>query len=196
MQFLLPLIVFATVASFTPGPNTIMLAASGANYGFRPTMPHILGVQFGLPVMLLALGMGFGQVFHIFPEIHLYLKWAGTACILYFAWKISTTSSVKNGEKAGSPLTFMQAAIFQWLNPKAWVMGLGAITAYTTVGGDTFFETGLIALVFALIVFPACAAWCLFGTAIARFLTSPWRLKVFNTSMALLLAGSVILLYI
>jgi len=200
LQFYLPLITFVLVASFTPGPNTLMLAASGANFGLRASLPHILGIQFGFPVMLLAIGLGFGEVFHLYPELHTGLRWAGTACILFFAWKIANAGNPNENKnksgQTGKPFTFVQAALFQWLNPKAWVMGMGALTTYTTIGGNTFFEAGLIAFVFAALVFPASTVWCLFGTAIGKFLTSPGRLRAFNVTMGLLLAASVGLLYI
>jgi threonine/homoserine/homoserine lactone efflux protein len=195
-QFFLPLFAFALAASITPGPNTLMLAASGANFDLRATIPHIFGIQFGFPVMLLAIGLGFGQVFQLYPNLHTALKWVGTAFILYFAWKIAMAGELSDGKRAGSPMTFFQAALFQWLNPKAWVMGLSALTTYTTVGGNMFLESGLIALVFAAFVLPVSAVWCLFGLAIGKLLTSPSRLRAFNFSMGLLLAASVGLLYI
>jgi threonine/homoserine/homoserine lactone efflux protein len=195
-QFFLPLFAFALAASITPGPNTLMLAASGANFGLRATIPHIFGIQFGFPVMLLAIGLGFSQVFQLYPNLHTALKWVGTAFILYFAWKIAMAGELSDGKRVGSPMTFFQAALFQWLNPKAWVMGLSALTTYTTVGGNMFLESGLIALVFAVFVLPVSAVWCLFGLALGKLQTSPKRLRAFNFSMGLLLAASVGLLYI
>ena len=185
-EFLLPIVSFAIAASVTPGPNTIMVTASGANFGYARTNPHMLGITFGFPLLIIAIGFGLGQVFSRYPQLHEILKWVGTAYLLFLAWKIATAGRSGKGEERGKPFTFFQAALFQWLNPKAWIVAVSSLTAFTTVGGNYALETLFIAALFAIISYPACAVWCLFGTAIRRFLRSDQALQVFNISMALI----------
>ncbi len=193
---LIPLASFALVASVTPGPNVLMIAASGANFGFRRTIWHMTGISVGFPAMLLALGLGMDQVFRTWPEIHQVLKVLGTAYMAYLAWRIATASGSGAAGERGRPLSFFEAALFQWVNPKAWVVGISALATFTTVGGEHLRETVVIAAIFLLISIPALCIWCLFGTAIRGVLSSPSALRAFNLSMGLLLAASIVLLYI
>lgn len=192
MEWLLAVLGFAVTMSITPGPNNIMVTASAANFGVRPTWPHILGISVGFPVMLVALGLGPGQVLIAYPQVHFALKVAGAAYLVFLAWKIASASGVGKGEARGKPLTFLQAALFQWLNPKAWVIALGAITAYTTVGGAVAIETLVIAAVFVPVCVVACWIWAVAGVALRRILQSPTALRVFNVAMALLLLASLV----
>jgi len=192
MEWLLAVTGFAITMSITPGPNNIMVTASAANFGVARTIAHIMGVSIGFPVMLVALGLGPGQILVAYPEFHLGLKIAGAAYLVYLAWKIATASGTGEGETKGRPLTFLQAALFQWLNPKAWVIALGALTAYTTVGGEVVRETMTIAAIFV----PSCVLslllWAAGGVALRQMLQSPRALRIFNVVMALLLLATLV----
>ncbi|MBY0298604.1 MAG: LysE family translocator [Methylobacterium sp.] len=187
-------IPFAVSTSVSPGPNNVMLAASGANFGFARTLPHMLGVALGFPLMLVAVGLGLGGVFAALPALHLVLKVAGAAYLLYLAWRIATADATAGpAERPARPLSFWQAAAFQWANAKAWIMALGAVTTYTTPQGEAVTEIALIAAVFGLVSVPTVALWAGFGVVIGRVLErSPRALRAFNVAMGLLLALSVV----
>ena len=192
---LLSLLWFAFAAAFTPGPNNIMVAASGANFGYRRTLPHMLGVAFGFTFMTIAVGLGLGQVFNAYPQLHTILKWVGSAYLIYLAWRIATASGPAGVEAEGKPFTFFQAALFQWVNPKSWMVGVSALSAFTTSGGDYLGETLMVAGVFFCISLPANSFWCLFGTGVRRMLKSQRALRMFNWTMAGLIVASIALLY-
>jgi threonine/homoserine/homoserine lactone efflux protein len=194
-EFLLPLLTFTVTLSFTPGPNIIMITASGANFGFRRTVPHMLGIVVGFPVMTIAIGMGLGEIFKTSPRLHLVLQYVGAAYLLFLAYRIAVAGRAE-GRAAARPMTFLQAAAFQWVNPKAWLMVTGAISAFTTVGGDPMVEILVITLVFGLMTVPSVGLWTLFGVAIGRMLRSESALRTFNVAMGLLLAASVALIFI
>ncbi len=192
MDLILAVLGFAFVSTITPGPNNLMVLASGVNYGFARTVPHMLGITVGFPVMVVAVGLGFASIFDRFPALHRAVQWIAIAYLFYLAWRIATAGPAKPGEAGGRPLTFLAAAAFQWVNPKAWAMALSSVPLFTTVGGNHLVEVGRIAALFALVCFPCVSAWCLFGAAMARFLADPaWR-RAFNVAMALLLVASVV----
>ena len=192
MAEFLPLVTFAVATAITPGPNNIMLTASGANFGFRRTLPHMLGVAIGFTIMVLAIGLGLSEFFERFPLIHQVLRYGGGAYLLYLAYRIATAAPTPDAaQPAGHPLTFLQAALFQWINPKSWMMAVGAISAYTTVGGNLMLESVLIAVTFGAIGLPSTALWAGLGVAIARLLRTRWALRAFNVAMALLLVASL-----
>lgn len=195
LPVLVPLAAFALAASITPGPNVIMLAASGANYGFLRTVPHMLGISIGYPVMLLVMGLGLDQVFQNSPQIHMIMKFAGSAYLVYFAYRIATAERTENVTSTGKPLSFVQAALFQWINPKAWVMGISAIATFTKVGDSSLGQILVIGGVFMAASVPSVSVWCGFGVAIGRILRSPAHFRIFNLTMALLLVASISLLY-
>lgn len=195
-DLLLPLTMFAFVGAFTPGPNNIMVTASGANFGLARTWPHILGVTIGFAVMQIAFGFGLGQVFKTYPAIHQVLRVAGALYLLYFAARIAGAGGVGSLGTPERPLTFMQGALFQWVNPKAWTLALGVIASFTRVGGDIVLELAVIIAIFAIMTVASLVAWCLFGMAIRRFLSSPRALRITNLAMAALLALSVGLLFL
>ncbi len=194
--FLLPLLTFAIAATGTPGPNNIMLTASGANFGYRRSLPHIFGIMIGFPSMVLAVGLGLGQVFIAYPELHQVLKWVGSAYLLFLAWKIATAARPKSATQEAKPFTFIQAALFQWVNPKAWIMSVAALTAYTTGEGSYVGEALMVAGVFFAVSFPLISLWCLFGALIGRWLTSQKALMIFNGTMSAFIVASIALLYI
>lgn len=186
------LAAFAFVSSITPGPNNMMLMASGANFGFRRTLPHMTGVTLGFMVMLITVGLGLMQVFDAYPIIYTVLKVLSVSYLLYLAWKIATSAPISDDAdpaKQGVPFTFLQAALFQWVNPKAWTMGLTAITVYTA--DRSVIGVLLVGVIFAFVNLPAVSFWTIMGGQMKRFLTSPARLRAFNGAMALLLVGSL-----
>lgn len=190
----LSLVLFAVAGAFTPGPNNLISAASGAAFGFRRTIPQIWGVTLGFPVMVIAIGFGLGGLFTAIPQLHLILKFVGAAYLLYLAWKIARAGDPDEAAIA-RPLTVLQAALFQWVNPKAWTIALGVVPAFTTIGGDLVGEVLLIAAVMAMVSFPALALWAGFGVMMSRMLSNPRQRRIVNLFMAALVAASVVLLF-
>ncbi|WP_235046584.1 MULTISPECIES: LysE family translocator [Caulobacter] len=186
---LLAYVLFCFATAGTPGPNNMMLLASGANFGFRRTVLHILGISCGLGVMVLAMGFGLGGVFRAYPVLHEALRWIGAAYMLWLAWKIGTSTKISDKD-LGRPMTFLQAAAFQWVNPKAWAMALGAVTTYAPEGGG-WTIVPLLAGTFMLVGAPCSAAWAGFGQGLRPFLDRPAVLRTFNITMAVLLVASL-----
>ncbi|KRB07483.1 LysE family translocator [Achromobacter mucicolens] len=190
LSLLGPLALFALVSSITPGPNNVMLASSGLNFGFRRSVPHLLGVNLGFTLMIFLVGVGLGSVFQQTPALYTVLKYAGAAYLLYLAWKIANSGPLDEGEARGKPFTFLQAAAFQWVNPKAWVMAVGVVATYTPQNG--FFANLVIAtLVSGIVNLPSIGIWVTFGTALRRVLHRPAAIRAFNVGMALLLVASL-----
>lgn len=189
-EILLGLIVFALVSSITPGPNNLMLMTSGANFGFRRTVPHMLGVALGFTFMVLLVGIGLVQVFEAFPVSYTLLKVVSLVYLTYLAWKIATAVPATGGNaESGIPLTFIQAALFQWVNPKAWTMALTAVSVYSP--SQSLTAVAFVAGVFGAVNLPCISFWTSMGQQLQRLLTNPRRLRMFNISMALLLVGSL-----
>jgi threonine/homoserine/homoserine lactone efflux protein len=184
--------LFAISTTFTPGPNNIMLTASGANFGFKKTLPHILGITFGFPAMVAAIGLGFGVVLEKYPNFHLVLKYAGAVYLVWLSWKIMSTQRVNGENGRGQPFAFWQAAAFQWVNPKAWIMAVSAVSTYSTVQGNLYLEVMVITLLFALVSFPSATVWTYAGVRLGRFLGDRVKLKIFNIVMGFLLLASII----
>lgn len=187
----LALIVFAFVTSITPGPNNFMLLASGVNFGFWRTLPHMCGIGVGFFTLLLGVGFGLGAVLTAYPQLHLALKVAGGAYLLYLAWKIAMSRSLGEKEGGTRPMTFLEAAAFQWVNPKAWVMAVTAMAVYADPARP-FLTMLLVATAFALVNFPSVSCWAGFGVALRGFLADPVRLKWFNIAMGVLLAATLV----
>ena len=185
------LVGFAAAMSFTPGPNNVMATAAGANFGFRRSIPTLLGITIGFALMLVVLGLGANGLFRAWPAIHQVLKFVGTAYLLWLAWRIATAGRPTAEGARGRPPGFLAGAAFQWANPKGWVFLLGALSTYTTVGGDLVAELATITIVIAIACFAAIATWCAFGVAIGRRLRSDRALAIFNRSMAALLVASI-----
>lgn len=183
------LTLFAFVSTFTPGPNNVMLMTSGANVGYLRTLPHIAGVVFGFAFMVLLVGLGLTQVFITYPALHQGLKWLSLLYLGYLAVKIALSGQVSSQE-AYKPLTFLNAAGFQWVNPKGWSMALTAVTLYSNGGG--VWELLVISSAFMLVNFPSCSFWVLAGKEMQRWLTSTTRVRMFNITMALLLVASTL----
>lgn len=183
------LTVFATVAAITPGPNNAMVLASSVNFGVRRTMPHMLGVTIGFMVMVILIGVGLGRVFDLFPLVLVVLKIGCTLYLLWLAWKIANAGPA-DGAEAARPITFLQAALFQWINPKAWMIAVTAVAAYILFD-QPWINALAQAAIFGIVTVPSLWIWAAFGQAMQRFLTNPLRLRVFNVTMALLLVASL-----
>ena len=185
------LMLFCLVSSVTPGPNNLMLLASGANFGIQRTVPHAAGVVFGFTFMIIVIGFGAIQVFQSFPIAQSLLTSTSIIYLIYLAYKIgSATPKIGNSARSGTPITFLQAAAFQWVNPKAWAMALAAITIYTPQP-PTNYNVIVVALIFGAINLPSISCWLILGVQMRRFLTTNERLRVFNWTMASLLIVSL-----
>ncbi|RVV97590.1 LysE family translocator [Mesobaculum littorinae] len=187
---LLPgLLGFAFAATVTPGPNNLMLMASGANFGFRRTLPHMLGIAGGITLMALLVGVGLMALFEAVPSLNLVLKGLSVMYMLWLAFKIATAAPVKQSATGGRPLTFLQAAAFQWVNPKAWAMCMSAVTLYAP--DRSLLSVAVVAGAFSVVCFPSISVWAWFGTVVRQWLSNPVRLRVFNIAMAALLVASL-----
>jgi threonine/homoserine/homoserine lactone efflux protein len=184
------LIVFCFVSAITPGPNNLMLLTSGVNFGFRRSIPHMLGVGLGFALMVGLVGVGLDVIFARFPALLPTMRYLGVAYMLWLAAKIALAGPVGEAAYRGDPLGFFGAAAFQWINPKAWVIAISALTAYA-VSADYSRSVVIVALVFGLVTLPCIAAWTAFGTAMRRVLANPRFIRPFNVSMALLLVASI-----
>lgn len=200
IETLLSLTTYALVTSITPGPNNAMLFASGVNFGLKRTLPHILGVSLGYVFMQLALGLGVGLAFAAWPPLFTVLRVAGSAYMLYLAWRIAnstpppapatTAASSHPQASRARPMTFLQATAFQWVNPKAVMMCIGAASAFTPQDHPVL-GVLVICAVFGVVNFPCVGAWAALGTAMRGLLQDRARLRVFNVAMALLLVASL-----
>lgn len=184
MSLVIALCSFSFVSSITPGPNNLMLMTSGANFGFRRTGPHMLGVAFGFALMLVLVGFGIAQIFITHPLARRILAVLSVVYMLWLAWKI-TRSGAPSAQTVARPMTFLQAAAFQWVNPKAWAMAVPAVTVYAALGPVA------IAMVFGAVTLPCVAIWVALGQGMARRLADPRRLKMFNYCMAAMLVLSL-----
>ena len=183
---------FAFVSSITPGPNNLMLMASGTNFGFRRTLPHMLGVAGGFTLMVFLVGLGLAAALQRYPMGFAAMQAASVAYLLYLAWRIavSTKPVGPNAARVARPMSLVQAALFQWVNPKAWSMALTAIAVYC--GADRGVAAiGLVALVFGVINLPVVGLWAFVGSRLVAFLADPGRLRLFNRVAALLLVATI-----
>lgn len=191
---LFPMIIFAFSMCATPGPNNIMLTASGANFGFRRTVPHILGIEFGMLVHFTLSAFGFGVLFIQIPVLHTIIKIAGSCYLLYLACRIAFAKRLESSAEGTKPLNIFQAAAFQFLNPKAYVIGITAVSTFTEPGKAYTESALLVILVFGIVCIPSISIWAGFGTFISRFLKNERVFRIFNLIMGGLTAGSVILI--
>lgn len=180
------LVLYAFVSSVTPGPNNLMLLASGVNFGFRRTLPHMLGIGAGFTVMTALVGFGLAGAFTAWPPARSLLTLASVAYLVWLAWKIATAAPPAASDRArGRPLTLLQAAAFQWVNPKAWSMALTAATLYAPRADWP--SVLMVAGVFGAVNLPCVSLWAAAGSALGTWLGEPRRLRAFNIAMALLL---------
>ncbi len=185
------LAALAVATLFTPGPNNAMLAASGAAFGFRRSVPHMLGVAIGFPAMLMIVGLFLGGLFQASAVLREALRWGGAALLLWIAWKTATATGIRSVAGSARPLTFPAAAGFQWINPKAWSMAVAATSQFIQPDAPAV-TAAVTAVTFLVFGFASSATWVGAGQAIARWLTSDLRLRIFNVTMAILIALSVV----
>lgn len=184
----------AFVASITPGPNNLMLWASGLNHGVRGTLRHLAGVNIGFSLLLFLVAIGLGNVFDRYPGTDIALKLAGGAYLLYLAYRIFTAGSIDEVEDRPEPMTFVQAALFQWVNPKAWVMTVTATSTGLTGGTPLVLAALALTGIFAAINLPCISAWMLSGSYASRFVQESNRLRVMNRVLGILLVATVVLI--
>lgn len=184
------MVAFVTASTITPGPNSIMIMASGVNFGFRKTLPHILGVAVGITIVITLAGIGLGALLAVMPVLRTALAVISTLYLLYLAWKIANAAPTTATADIGSPLTFVQALAFQSVNPKVWALGMSAVAVFAPSYAP--WNVFVVALTFAWVGLLSNSAWGWFGTVIRHFLSTGKRLRLFNISAALLLVASII----
>ena len=190
-QLAVAFIAFAAETLFTPGPNNIMLMASGLNYGFRRTLPHVAGVTIGFSFLVAVIGLGLGAVFAAYPVLHTILKYGGAAYLIYLAIVIAMSGPADtDGAGERKPMTFLGAAMFQWVNVKGWVIAVGAITAYAAIAAYPLNIAALSILLF-VIGLGSSLTWVLLGTSLQAVVKSPRAVRIFNVVMAVLLLASL-----
>ncbi len=187
-----PVAVFVLTMTATPGPNNMMLTASGANFGFRRTVPHIFGVVLGCAILNVAVALGLGTAFTQWPQLQTLLKVTGSVYLLWLAWKIATAPPPETNKSAEArPMSLLQAAAFQFANPKAWVMSISGLASFTLVG-DAFLASALMFIcIMALVGFPSISMWAGFGVMISRLLKTARHWRCFNLGMGTLTAACV-----
>lgn len=189
-ETLLALTIFAIAGAFTPGPNNIMLAASGMNFGFVRTAPHMSGVVIGFIVMLLGVGFGLGALFMAYPLAQTVLKIVGVAYLLWLAWRIANAAPAGASER-GTPISFLEAALFQWVNPKALIAVVSTMSIFVRPERATA-DVLMVAFVFFFVSAGSVLTWTAFGAALRGLLSDPAKRRVFNIVMALLLVASIL----
>ncbi len=192
------LLIFSFVMSVTPGPNNIMLLSSGAQFGYKRTLPHIAGIIIGVALLLTTLLLGFGAVFQFYPPLYQILQIVGSLYLLWLSWKIATaptnTELVNTNNNISQPMNMLSAITFQFVNPKAWAMGIASVTTFT-LAGEHYFRSGLwILACFAIMGFIAISIWAALGQAIGQYLTTQSRKKKFNYLMGILTAATILLI--
>ena len=189
----LPCATYAFVMSITPGPNNVMLTAAGANFGLRRTLPHILGISCGFGAQVAAVCGGLGILFTRWPQLQLGLKWVGAGYLLFLGWQLLRSRSGQAGS-AGKPITFAEAAAFQFLNPKAWVMSLTAATLFLPPELGQVLASGYVASILTAVNLPCITVWALFGSSLGLVLARPAARRIFNWVMAVALAATGVMM--
>lgn len=196
MESLLPLALFAFVSSITPGPNNIMLTSSGIRFGFQRSIPHMLGITVGFGSMLALSAAGIGTLIVAVPAIHVVLKVLGSAYLLYLAWQLRSMAFSQNGSAAARPMSFLGAAAFQYVNPKAWVMAVTGASAFLPIVQPVWFAIALFCIVFCAVNLPCISLWAGTGAALRRYLTQPLWQKVFCAVMMALTVYSAVAIWL
>jgi threonine/homoserine/homoserine lactone efflux protein len=196
MESLLPLAMFAFVSSITPGPNNIMLTSSGILFGFIRSIPHMLGITIGFGVMLALCAVGIGSLILAVPAIHVVLKILGSAYLLYLAWQLRSMSFKQDERTRTQPMSFIGAALFQFVNPKAWVMAVTGVSAFLPIVQPAWFAIALLCIVFCAINLPCIVVWAGTGAALRRYLTQPMWQRAFCIVMVLLTAYSAFAIWL
>lgn len=197
MSLLFSLMMFCISTLFSPGPNNIMIMASGLNYGIQKSTPHYLGICFGFPFMLILIGFGLSSLFNAYPIIQESIKIAGIIYMFYLAWKVATAKTHIDKPKSKArtkPLSFLQAVLFQWANPKAWVMAISAFGAFSGLSNSVTVRTITITLIFLIFGFLSAGFWLFCGVGLQKYLKKPHLFRNFNYLMGLLLVASAIMI--
>lgn len=192
MPLFFSMFTFAFVAAITPGPNNIMLAASGANFGFKKTIPHIAGVVVGFFFVLLLVGLGLGQLFDALPIVRQIFRILALGFIFYLAWRIANSGTSNDEEAKGRPISFFEAATFQLINPKAVVMSITVIATFISPDHDFALQFAILVASFTFLTLVSVVAWAGFGLIIGKIISTPKSQRIFNIVMALLLIGSIL----
>jgi threonine/homoserine/homoserine lactone efflux protein len=196
VEFLLPLVNFAFVSSITPGPNNVMLSASGVAFGLKRTVPHLLGVSAGFATLLLVCGAGVGRLVAAFPAVQLALKVLGSAYLLYLAWNLRHAFTPQSAASASRPLRFVEAVLFQYVNPKAWIMALTAVSVFAPDVEPYWIAVGLVCAVFVLVGLPCIWTWAALGVGLRRLLRDGrWRTPI-SAALTLLLVYTVVVIWL
>ncbi len=192
LEILIALAAFALITSITPGPNNLMVMASGANFGVRRTLPHMAGILLGFNFMIWMVGAGLIGVLEAIPSSFMILKWVSSIVLLYLAWKVANAAAPGENPEAiaGKPLTFFQGAAFQWVNPKAWALSLAAVGTYAS-DAHPILSLAAVSVIFLAAGIPSVGSWLLLGTQLRQFLTNATRLRIFNWTCAVLLAATL-----
>ena len=192
LTFILSIVSFTLATVMTPGPNNIMMLSSGLNFGYKRTLPHMMGVAFGFAFMVVCVGMGINIIFDAFPLVYDIMKVVGFIYILWMAWQIANSSMDIKENKNNKPFTFIQIVLFQWVNPKAWIMAVTAISSFTLPNQDMFMQVLVIAFIYLLSGFISTNTWTLGGVFLKKLLKNKKTVKIFNISMSLLLVASIL----
>jgi len=197
LSLFLSMLGFLWVAAITPGPNNMLLTASGANFGFWRSMPLMLGIMLGMQCILLLVAFGIGSLITLYPSLHLMLKVAGSLYLLWLAWKIATAAyeKLETDVPPPRPIPFYQGGLLQFLNPKAWLMALGAVASFSLTGNAYLTSVGAISVGIVTVNIVSGAIWLGFGTLIGRLLSSKRAWTIFNVAMGLLTAACVLLFW-
>ena len=186
------LLSFVVATAFTPGPNNLLLLSSGLTFGYRRTVPLITGIMIGFFLMVVAVGLGIGELFQVFPMLYSILKVVGISYLLWMAWQISQTKGSLHTSKTSKPFTFLQSALFQWVNPKAWIMAITSTTSFISNEGNIQLQVLFIAFIYLVVGLFSTHSWALGGVLLQKFIQKERTLRIFNVSMALLMVFSVL----
>ena len=189
---ILALLSFVVATAFTPGPNNLMLLSSGLTFGYKRTLPLITGIMIGFPLMVVAVGLGVGELFEVFPLLYSILKVVGISYLVWMAWKISQTKGTLNTSETSKPFTILQSALFQWVNPKAWIMAMTSTTSFISNEGDIQLQVLFIAFIYFIVGLFSTHSWALGGVLLQKIIQQEKSLHIFNVSMALLMVFSVL----
>ena len=196
IELMLATALFALITSVTPGPNNIILTASGANFGFKRTLPHVAGIICGMMLLNISVGVGLGALFTQFPVIQQVLRIAGSAYLLYLAYKLLSFSSLGKAAENAKPFSIVEATAFQAINPKAWVMVISANASFSLVGDLYWWSVLMIVVLYMVVGTPSIMLWAGFGQFMRRYLEQPTVLRLFNIMMATLTALCVIFIWL
>lgn len=193
----LSLLIFCMSTSITPGPNNMLMLLSGVKYGVKPSLPHFWGICVGFVLMVDIVGIGLGEVFAHYPVIHTVMKYVGAIYMLYLSYKTIFASDHLTIAKdnRSKPFTMLQGVLFQWVNPKAWIMAIGVISTFTVVNKSIWFQLIPISIIYFIAMIPSVLFWLIGGATLRKYLDNPRHLRIFNWTMGVLLAFSIITIF-